>query len=275
MTELILNPKTTKQLDMAKSNLSHAYLFCGPRGLGKTTTAEKFAGEILGPLASPGDQSRWILTVTPLEGKAISSAQAKKIRQFISSKKPDHINYKVIIVDSADHMGIEATNSLLLSLEEPASDTVIIMVTDKPEAMLPTILSRLQKISFLPPLSEQLDGLYSELGIDSTVAKQIGPYPGLLGDFAQKGADWYSQQDALALDFIEAGLAGRLKIVANVADKSEALQLVELLSLKTRQETGIDKAWLKRANSLILAHIHLYNNGNPKFVLEKLALEFE
>lgn len=275
MTDLILNPKTTKQLDMAKANLSHAYLFCGPRGLGKTVTAEKFATEILAPVASLGDQSRWILTVAPLEGKAISSAQAKSIRQFINSKKPDHINYKVIIVDSAEHMGIEATNSLLLSLEEPASDTVIIMVTDQPEAMLPTILSRLQKISFLPPLAEQLDGFYSKLGINSTVAKQIGPYPSLLGEFAQKGADWYNQQDALAQDFIEADLVGRLKIVASIADKPQALQLVELVSLKTRLESSIDKAWLKRANSLILAHIHLYNNGNPKFVLEKLALEFE
>ena len=67
----------------------------------------------------------------------------------------------------------------------------------------------------------------------------------------------------------------RSKIAASIADKSQALQLVELVSLKTRLESSIDKAWLKRANSLILAHIHLYNNGNPKFVLEKLALEFE
>ena len=275
MVDLIINPITQKQLDSAKLNLSHAYLFAGPRGLGKNSIAQKFAKDILGPKATTGDFERWVMRIEPIEGKLISSAQAAEIRKYINSKKPDSVDYKVVIIDSADHMSPEATNSLLLSLEEPATDTVIIMVSDRPEAMLQTIISRLQKITFAPPNKSQLVSLQKSLNLDDSILSQVGPYPGLLSQLSSQGLGSHQKLDKLADEFLQGDLNSRLMIASEINDKPSAESLVRLMSSKTKHNATIDQAWLKRANSLILAHIHLYNNGNPKFVIEKLALEFE
>lgn len=275
MVDLIINPITQKQLDSAKLNLSHAYLFAGPRGLGKTTIAHKFARDALGPKATQGDFERWVMQVSPIEGKAISSSQTAEIRKYINSKKPEHIEYKAVIIDSAEHMSPEATNSLLLSLEEPATDTVIIMISDRPEAMLQTIISRLQKITFVPPGQSQLAKWQKTLNLEDSVVRQIGPYPGLLRELSEQGASGYQKLNEQADEFLEGNLSSRLMIASEISDKASAEGLIRLMSIKTKHNASIDQAWLKRANSLILAHIHLYNNGNPKFVLEKLALEFE
>ena len=191
MTDLILNQLTSSQLDSAKLNLSHAYLFAGPRGLGKTIAAQKFASEVLGANPTPGDIERWILQVRPIDNKAISSSQAAEIRKYINSKKPEHIDYKIIIIDKADNMSLEATNSLLLSLEVPSGDTIIIMVSDRPEAILPTIISRVQKINFTPHSKQQLQGLQDKLGVNDVMLSQVGPYPGLLSQLSGESLKYH------------------------------------------------------------------------------------
>ena len=60
----------------------------------------------------------------------------------------------------------------------------------------------------------------------------------------------------------------------SVIDKSQAMSLVDLLSSAVAAQNEASAAWLGRAQALILARLHLYNNGNPKFVIEKLALDF-
>ena len=275
MTDLILSHRTSSQLGSAKLNLSHAYLFSGPKGLGKTLAAQKFAIDVLSESPTPGDIERWILQVSPIDNKSINSSQTAEIRKYINLKKPEHIDYKIIIIDKADKMSLEATNSLLLSLEEPSGDTIIIMVSDRPEAILPTIISRVQKINFTPPSEQQLQQLQDELGLHDDIMSQIGPYPGLLSQLSGQSLENYNELGEISRKFLDGSLSTRLMLVSSIADKSVAEELIKLLSSKIKLSSPLDALWLRRANSLILAHIHLYNNGNPKFVLEKLALEFE
>ena len=92
MTDLILSHRTSSQLGSAKLNLSHAYLFSGPKGLGKTLAAQKFAIDVLSASPTPGDIERWILQVSPIDNKSINSSQTAEIRKYINLKK---LNYKM------------------------------------------------------------------------------------------------------------------------------------------------------------------------------------
>ena len=76
-------------------------------------------------------------------------------------------------------------------------------------------------------------------------------------------------------DFITGNLAERLQAVCTVQDENLVNIFFDCLGHKLTTTSQPDSDWLKRSVSLIYARLHLYNNGNPKFVLEKLALEFE
>ena len=79
----------------------------------------------------------------------------------------------------------------------------------------------------------------------------------------------------LAGQFAVEGLAGRLKLVLDLTDKESVNLFFDSLGSVLAESSLHDEAWLRHSHGLILARLHLYNNGNPKFVLEKLALDFE
>lgn len=120
-------------------SLPHALLFHGQEKLGKKDLAVKF-GESLVGLNNHAD----FITV---ESPSIS-----EIRELIQklSFKPYSAEYKVAIVDKAHLMTKEAQNCFLKFLEEPTQQTILILITEYPATLLPTILSRVQKIRFYP-----------------------------------------------------------------------------------------------------------------------------
>jgi DNA polymerase-3 subunit delta' len=275
MDELVINKSTKSMLELAVKSPSHAYLFYGPNGLGKTTAAMHYARKVLGPGASDGDASRWVLTIAPIDNKKISIKQTAQIKSFISTTNPPHITRKAVVIDQADKLGIEASNSLLLSLEEPASDTVIILVTDNIAGIPVTLRSRLQHINFRLPLQQEIDTLKTAYQIPQSIASMVGRRPAALSRITKEEFEKYQAGLALSDDFITGNLAERLQAVCTVQDKNLVNIFFDCLSHKLTTTSQPDSDWLKRSVSLIYARLHLYNNGNPKFVLEKLALEFE
>ena len=274
MDRLTLHESTRAQLEIAHVKPSHGYLFFGPMGLGKTSAAREFAASLVGVKANAGDRSRFIMQITPEDGKQISVKQTAGIAGFIAAIKPSHVAKKVVIIDQADKLSLEAANSLLLTLEEPTKDTVIILVADNKDSVLPTIRSRLQAISFRHPAQSAINELIHRAKLDSKFASSVGPLPALLLRKDPRLLLDYTELDSLREKFMSGGIKERLLVASAVIDKSQAMSLVDLLSSAVAAQNEASAAWLGRAQALILARLHLYNNGNPKFVIEKLALDF-
>ena len=149
--------------------LAHGLLFHGAEGIGKKVFATEFAHWLLceQPLADKAcgecksckmieaDSNPDFLTLHPEEeGKAIKVDQIRELIQKISLTSHG-VGYRVVIISPADALNINASNSLLKTLEEPPENTILILITDKPSKLMPTIRSRTQMVRFDLPSTEQ------------------------------------------------------------------------------------------------------------------------
>ncbi len=151
---------TTLKNAIASGKLAHAYLFCGPRGVGKTTCARIFAKSIncLSPLPNGDacgqcescrafDEQR-SMSISELD--AASNNSVEDIRELCKQVliPPQVGKYKVFIIDEVHMLSPAAFNAFLKTLEEPPSYVIFILATTEKHRILPTILSRCQVYDF-------------------------------------------------------------------------------------------------------------------------------
>ncbi len=143
---------------LRENKIAHAYLFCGPRGTGKTTMARIFAKALNceTEFGNPCNHCENCVAITEgrhpdvIEIDAASNRGIDDIRDLISKVKYSPIlgRYKVYIIDEVHMMTNEAFNALLKTLEEPPENVVFILATTEPYKLMPTILSRCQRYDF-------------------------------------------------------------------------------------------------------------------------------
>ena len=151
---------TTLKNAIATNKLAHAYLFCGPRGVGKTTCARIFAKTIncMSPTAE-GEACNQCESCTAFneqrsynihELDAASNNSVDDIRQLVEqvSIPPQIGKYKVYIIDEVHMLSASAFNAFLKTLEEPPRHAIFILATTEKHKILPTILSRCQIYDF-------------------------------------------------------------------------------------------------------------------------------
>ena len=132
----------TLQNAIRQNRLAHAYLFCGPRGVGKTTCARIFAKTI--NANEPG--SEWNIH----ELDAASNNSVEDIKSILDQVRipPQAGKYSVYIIDEVHMLSTQAFNALLKTLEEPPSYAIFILATTEKHKVIPTILSRCQVYDF-------------------------------------------------------------------------------------------------------------------------------
>ena len=140
---------STLQNAIKQNRLSHAYMFCGPRGVGKTTMARVLARTI-NEVDNQVDGEALNQTLNIVEIDAASNNKVEDIHHLRESVRipPQNGRYKIYIVDEVHMLSKAAFNALLKTLEEPPEHAIFIFATTEPHKVLPTILSRVQRFDF-------------------------------------------------------------------------------------------------------------------------------
>ena len=149
----------TLQNALLQEKISHAYLFSGPRGTGKTSAAKILAKAVnceRSPVAEPCNECSACLGITDgsipdvIEIDAASNNGVEEIRDIRDKVKyaPSSVKYKVYIIDEVHMLSIGAFNALLKTLEEPPKHVIFILATTEPHKIPLTIISRCQRFDF-------------------------------------------------------------------------------------------------------------------------------
>lgn len=171
----------TLQNAVLQNKFSHAYLFSGPRGTGKTSAAKIFAKAVnceTSPSKEPCNQCSACLGIQDgsisdvLEIDAASNNGVEQIRDIRDKVKyaPSAVSYKVYIIDEVHMLSIGAFNALLKTLEEPPKHVIFILATTEPHKIPLTVISRCQRFDFkrIPQsaMVDRMKTIVEEEGID-------------------------------------------------------------------------------------------------------------
>lgn len=172
----------TLQNAIKNDRIAHAYLFCGPRGTGKTTSAKVFAKALncLNPVdTEPCNECENCIRVNEgtsmdvMEIDAASNRGIDEIRDLREKVKfaPTEGKYRVYIIDEVHMLTTEAFNALLKTLEEPPGHVIFILATTEPHKIPVTVLSRCQRFDFrsigIQDIVGRLSKVVAELGIET------------------------------------------------------------------------------------------------------------
>lgn len=177
---------------VASGRVHHAWLFAGRDGIGKRLVAQRFAqllmcahsepGRGLAQLAACGEcrhcrrlaaeQHPDGLVLRP-EGRTIKIDQVRLLQQKLSFR-PFEARVRVVLVERADALGDASANAMLKTLEEPGEGNVFVLLTDQPQALLSTIVSRCQPVRFAPFAPDALARQLEARGVAPDKASLIG-----------------------------------------------------------------------------------------------------
>ena len=239
------------------NQLSHAYLFTGAEGIGKKTLALEFA-ELIGCRFPDLLVIKSINSESSIKNKKdsleIDIGQVRDALNFLSYKSYNG-GFKVVIVDDAERMNVEAQNCFLKTLEEPKGNTLIILVSSKPDMLLPTIFSRCQTLKFFRP--KDLPKNVERQEKEEEILKELIP-------------------------IINSNLADKFKYVKSIDFEEQDLrEILEVMQRYFRKllmaeiEAGKPVGKIKNIINLIedLNSKFLFTNANPKLALEILLME--
>jgi len=311
----------------ATGTAHHAYLFQGPEGVGKRQAAFGFAA-LVNCAAAPEGGARVacgecrhckkilamarepeasahpdVITLVP-DGRQIKIAQVREVLRIVPFP-PIEARFRIVIVDPADALGEEAANALLKTLEEPPSRTRFILLTSRPAALLTTIKSRCQRMTFGRLSDDELAGLLVRShGFAPELATRLAPVAdgsvgaalALEGDPVMAARDEITARflavrlgdsaEALALGGWASELAGARETILDLLERLLRDALLVRLGVAQRlfheDLRPAITAWVARlSTSALLARLELVGetrrglnvfNTNPRLSLERLFL---
>ncbi|MBI5913249.1 AAA family ATPase [Candidatus Azambacteria bacterium] len=251
---------------------AHAYLFFGGSGDEKKEVARAFAA-LATEHEGAGAQNPDVLMVEAQSGEdKVLIGQIRQIREFFSLASYFG-GHKVVIIDAFDRLGQAASSALLKILEEPPAKSVIILLSDHPTMIMPTILSRVQKVRFSgsETTDEAIDKrkkIVYDLGnlISAHIARRFAVIEKMVKDEDSDISGILTQWASFFRDVSYLTAGGDKKFLENTWCAKDAEKLA--------QEKKYTLAQLRVIISEIIrsAHVAKTTNANKRLILENIAL---
>jgi len=292
---------------MAESGkIPHALLFSGEAQLGKKTIALEFISWLFGgnPLLHPDfiliepqekhpEAERSSLRGSPAPSSALvrGQIQINQIRDLSwrLSLKPIKAKLKAVIIDEAHSMTPEAQNCFLKTLEEPKGNTILILITEKPNFLLPTIVSRCQIIKFYPVKKDEIERyLKNQEGLSKEEIEEILEIaqgrPGRAVElaFAKEKFEFYKKRTKELAKIFNSNLSSRFQYAKEISTKENLQEILEIwlnyfrnifiknCSTPSAKHLGNILQQIQRTIYLIST-----TNVNPRLALEILMMNFD
>lgn len=284
MNDLILHPTTEKQLANYLNKPSHAITLVAPPGMGKHSIALLLASKLLKIDNARLFNYPYYKLVSSLDSKAIGVDSIRDLEHFLSLKVPNRSSIqRVIVIEDAQMLTIEAQNAFLKTLEEPPIGTVFILSSTQGHALLPTIRSRSPNLIITKPDYNSLKAYFESNGHGQVEVKQAllvsGGLPGLASAILTPNNEHpLIPATELSRTILALSKYNRLlHIDTLVKDKQLALNTLFILqrmahiSLLTASSTSA-KEWLRILKYSYNAEVSLLSNGQAKLVLTNLML---
>lgn len=284
---LVLHPKTVAQTVAFVAKPKHALGILGPDGIGKGSVARQIAADVLHIPTNKLDNYNYFRVFEPV-GSSISIEQAREIASFMKLKTTGNgVIRRVVIIEHADKLTIEAQNALLKTIEEPPADTVLILTITSIKSVLPTIASRLEKLQLLIPetaatTTQLIKEGRSREDIDKILRMSNG-LPGLSRTLLEDSAEHSLVHSIeLAKRVLVCDTFERLVMIDEITKNKQTNELVNALAFTAQAAlealaakgatNNVLKRWSVIVTDVLEAKDMLARNAQPKLVLTNLFL---
>lgn len=238
--DIILNQNTKVKISSMENELPHAILLTGEKGVGLATIAKHLADSDLASFVEPMNSKEEI----DHETGTISVAT---IRRLYERSRTKTTSRHVFILDDADRMSLGAQAAFLKLLEEPTEHTHFILTSHTPQALLPTVRSRVQALVIEPVSRTQTDSLLKTHGISDSKTKAQLEYlaSGLPAELTRliQGDVYFQERAEVMADtrtFLSGSAYDKLLIVNKYhKDRSKALGLIDSALMVTKRSLGM------------------------------------
>jgi len=270
-----------KKLTQAES-IPHALLFTGSEKLGK----KKIAFEFISSIFKENIFQHPDFTFIAAEQKQIKIGQIRDVNWKLSLK-PVQAPFLAVVIDQAHLMTRQAQNCFLKSLEEPKSKAVVILITEHPRFLLPTIISRCQTIKFYPVQKKEIKDYLKTKDIKEEQIEEIVQIclgrPGLAVDFSQDLKKLEQRQKKIKelIEIISSPIAMRFKYAKELSESDELYETLSVWLSYFRKNliSDSDKFLRKKAREILnriqqTTLLLSTTNINTRLALEVLMMEF-
>ncbi len=286
---LLLASKTKQQIDDFIEHPYHGLLIIGAKGSGKTSILDYLATRLLNIEPNKLASYPHLLRLT-IEGptNSIGIDTVHQLDRFfgrVVSQPKNQQNQitRVVIIDDAEYLSLDAQNALLKNLEEPPQDSVFLLSSTNSTKLLPTLLSRVRTIRLANPTQDDITSYLMPLVNNPKVIKQAinmsGGVPGLAiaialnqNDHSLIKASITAKQilssDTYAKLLLVNSLAKDPKFVTEVLFLIQQMARLGLETAEAKQSTH----WQKVLNTAYLTEQLLSQNSNPKLTLTNMML---
>lgn len=271
MSELLINQKTEELIQLYAKNPAHAVIIAGPAGSGTGYVAKRLI-ELAFPKA-------YVKSLEPVEGKSIGIEQVRGATGFLKIKSSSNDAVRVLLVNCAELLTEEAQNALLKTLEEPAANSAILLVTTSAQVLLPTIRSRAISIDVLPLSYEQVSERFSDI-LEPELKKHFILSEGnseLLTAMISDPEHPLKVQIDVAKKFLRQSTFERVKAIEDLKDSADTLvdsvAKIAKTALTTDNISNIERRrWIKIYEAATDSESYLQAYVSKKAVLLNLAL---
>ena len=277
MTSPIYNPDTKRLLDRTIDELPHALLLEGVKGVGLLTTAKAIAWRELAGITQPTDADG----NTDLSAKGM--IRIPQIRELILAARGKFTSRQIFIIDEADKMNPASQNAFLKLLEEPAPNIHFILTAHEAHRLLPTVLSRVQRLTIKLVSAEDSEALITKLKLTDPRKTQqlLFMANGKPAELCRLIADdkLFGEQAKLMADartFIQGKPYQRAIIVSQYySDRAKSLQLLTLAQsiISFTLASNPSRELVTMADRLADTYDRILANGSTRLQLMNFVIQ--